>query len=399
MIYSILFTAHPVTGWKTIGELNSYKGYSYDSFDNSIAKKIYPLISNYYLNLDVGGYMALAHDFPNAYFRGKYTFLTRPLYTFIVHVVSLPLHLVSNSYSTTFLAGLFVNFVLFFFTVLLFYLLIKKIVSSRIAFLSSILLIFSPFAHAWLVQPETNIFGAFELMLSLYFIYDYVKNPSSKKLIIFSLIIGTMMLGKKFLAISFFILILSVYFKRYKEGIIFFLIHAVPFLLWSLWITKVWNLHFYVDEVSFGVGIWFLDILKWPWDKVMLRFLGFIPSFINSILYGFLMLPPIFAMVGFPKLQMKNKNIIVFGLIASFFMLFFASTLYIPRHAFLLFPIVYPLTVLGIDKIAGFFERYKKGCGLAVTIAIFMILIAISSVNIFKVFPYDTFYFPYEQSE
>lgn len=392
LVYSFLFTSYPASGgcWKTIEALNFYKGYTFDSFDNAIAKKVYPLLSNYHMNCDAGGYLLLAHDFPQHYFRGHLAFLTRPLYPFLVYLISQPLHLISNSYSLTFVAGLFLNFVLFFFTVFLFYLLVKNLISSRVAFLSSVLLIFSPFAHAWLVQPETNIFGAFTVILSLYLIYNYTTHPSIKKLIIFSLLIGILILGKKFFAITFFILILAIYFKRYKEGIIFFILHLIPFFLWYLWVTQVWHFSFLVDELSFGVGVWLFDLFNRPWYEIIQKFLNPLPSFINSILYGFLLFPPIFSVIGFPYLSLKKKNIIIFGLIFSFFILFFIANLYIPRHAFLLFPIVYPLAILGMDRTADFLKKYKNWYALIFYLMIFIFLLIISNINVFKIFPYDS---------
>ena len=123
--YSFLFPAYNDNPyWKTIKDLNFYQGYSFNDFDNGFIQKIYPLISHYRMNLDVGGYLLLAHDFPQHYFKGNYTLLTRPLYPILVNLVAKPLHLISSSYSLTFVAGLLVNFILFFFAVILFYLLV-----------------------------------------------------------------------------------------------------------------------------------------------------------------------------------------------------------------------------------------------------------------------------------
>lgn len=384
-VYSFLVPSYQVDSsyWKTFEQLNFYKGYSFNSFDNSLFNIIRPLISNYHMNLDGGGYLLLAHDFPQHYFEGHNTFLSRPLYPFLVFVISRPLHLISNSYSLTFAAGIIFNLTLFFFTVFLFYLLVEKLISHKVAFWSSVLLIFSPFVHTWLVQPETNIFGIFEVVLSLYLLFSYANKPSLKKLIIFSLIVGILLLGKKLFAITFFILILAILYKRYKEGIIFFVIHLIPTALWFLWVTKVWHLNFYVDELSFGAGIWLFNLFYWPWHETLKKLFTVIPNFITSIIYGFLLIPLIFSLIGFSSISFKRKNIIILAFVFSFFLLFFITDIYWPRYGFLIFPVIYPAAVLGIEKSSLFLERKTFFPGKVFFALVVSLIIVISQLNIY----------------
>lgn len=394
LAFSFLFSSydHSSSYWKTIKELSFYKGYSYDSFDNSIVAKIYPLISNYHINLDSAAHILLAHDFPQSYFRGIHTFLNRPLYAFLIYLISRPLHLISDSYALTFAAGIFLNYILFLSTVFLFYLLVKNLISSRVAFLSSILLIFSPFVHIWLIQPETNIFGAFAVILSLYLLYNYLTSPSIRKLILFSLLIGTLMLGKMLFAITFFILLLAIFTKHYKEGILFLIIHLIPLVLWYLIVTKVFGFAYYSGEMTdfnmFLINGWLFNFFELPWYKIFQILLNSLPLFIISLLYSFLVIPVILALVGLREISLKIRNFsFIFTL--SFFVLFLVMNYYTPRHVFLLYPIVYPPAILGIDRIAGILKKYKSWYALAFYLVIFMILIIISNVDIYKVFPYD----------
>lgn len=394
-VYSFLFPIYDIDNpyWKSIQELGFIEGHPLGSFDGQIAKKIYPLISDYRINGDAGGMILLARDFPQYYFRGHFAFIDRPLYAFLVFLTARPMSLISDSYSATFAAGIFLNFVIFFFTVFLFYLLVKKIISSRVAFLSSVLLIFSPFAHIWLVQPETNIFGAFSVISSLYLLYNYAVSPSTRKLIIFSLIIGLLMLGKMLFFISFFILILAVLFRRFKEGILFLAVHLVPLGLWYFLVNGVFKFNNYLsDNISLNMYLaenWLINIFQWPWHRTFKIFLDALPKFISSAFYGFLALPVIFALAGFRKLSISRKNLFCSGFIFSFFALIFAMNYYSPRHSFLLFPIVYPLAVLGIDRVADFLRKYKKWYAVGFYLITFTALIIISSINILKVFPYN----------
>lgn len=389
-LFSFLFPTYDDTSYWQKAEALGFSSwnrqrYSLDTFDNSFIKKAYPLIANYHMNLDVGGYLLIAHDFPQHYFKGNYTLLTRPLYPILVNWLARPLHLISGSYSMTFVAGLLLNFALFFFTVYLFYWLVKKFISDRVAFLSSALLIFSPFAHVWLVQPETNIFAIFAIIFSLYLLYGYVQAPSLRKLIIFSLAVGFLLLGKKIFAISVFILLLAFFFKRYKEGIIFFVLHLLPLAFWSFWITRVWGLPLYVDEVSvWGYGTWFLNIFNWPWYQTFKIFINSVPNFISMVIYGFILLPVIFALIGYRRLILEKKKIFLLSFIFSFFILIFSMQLFIPRWGFWLFPIILPLAVLGIDEVADFIKKYKTSYAKAFYILIYSLIILISSLNIYK---------------
>ncbi|MBI3335402.1 MAG: hypothetical protein HY001_02795 [Candidatus Portnoybacteria bacterium] len=391
-LYSILFPSYYPSHryWMSLEELNLYKkDYSLGSFDNLLIKKLEPFIANYRVNVDVGGYLLLAHDFPRQYFRGHLTFLTRPLYPFMVYLVARPLQLISTSYSMTFLAGLVLNGALFFITAMLFYRLVAQYVSPLVGFGASSLLILSPFAHIWLSQPETNIFGAFLVMLSLYLLSFYLHHPSQKNLVLFSLIIGTLLLGKKLFFISFFIISLALIFKRYREGIIFFFLHLIPFALWYLFVTFVWGLSFQVDEVSsFGVGVWLIDVFTKPCYYTMGKLSGALPEAITATMYGFIVIPLLFSLGGWPSLKMKYKKIIASTYCFSLFLLLFMAGRFIPRHAFLLFPLIYPSAVLGIERSVLFLTKRSIPVPALWYFLLYGSLIIPAHTNIYRFIPY-----------
>lgn len=392
LIYSFLFPAVGYTGtghgWLSFQDLIRHQKSPLDVSDASIIDKFSPLFSKYRVNADGAVYLILAKNFPEYYFENN-IFLSRPLYSFFVAVVAFFPRLFFDSYATFFVSAIFLNFILAFATILLFYFLVKNLISPRVAFLSSFLLIFSPFFHIWLVQPLPEILGTFMVITSLYFIYNYIKKPSYLKLVIFSLIIGTFMLAKMFFAISIFILLLAVYFKRYKEGLLFAVIHLIPLGVWYLFVTKILGIGYYVNEAStFNIGIWLFNIFYWPWQKTAEIFLAVLPRFFSSVIYGFLLIPVIFAAAGFKNLSLPNKNLLCSSFIFSFLTLFFIMNYYIPRHGFLLFPIIYPLTVLGIDRVADFLKRYKVWYSVAFYVVAIASFVIISSVNIYKVVDY-----------
>jgi hypothetical protein len=253
--------------------------------------------------------------------------------------------------------------------------------------LSSLLYIFSPHVHIGLVQPDPRVYGTFMIVAGLYLIHSYIKKPSLPKLAIFSFILGILLLGKSFIALSVFVLILAVYFKRYKEGILFLIINLLPLFFWYLFVTFALKLKFYDVAVGAGAIVWMAKIFSWPWQRTAQIFLDFLPNYVSATIYGFLAAPLIFAFIGFKNLVLKNKEIIYISFILSFLALFFATNFIYPYHAFLIFPFVYPLTVLGIDRVANFLKQYRRAYGTIFYAATIAILIIISSLNIYQIAP------------
>ena len=61
---------------------------------------------------------------------------------------------------------------------------------------------------------------------------------------------------------------------------------------------------------------------------------------------------------------------------------------YSPRHAFLLFPVILPLAVLGLESCADYLGKYKSWLSPALYAAVLAILIFLSSVNVFEIINY-----------
>ena len=268
--------------------------------------------------------------------------------------------------------------------------LLKKLFSLKVAWLSSILLIFSSFVHSYLNQPLAEMLMAFAVITSAYLLYNYVKKPSLLKLIVFSLLVGIFMLGKMFFAISFFFLLLAIYFKRYKEGVAFLIIHLIPFLLWYLWTTQVWHIDYYSHQVGdWDMGIWVFKMIYWPWQEIYRTLFSVFPNFIKAVFYSFLLVPVFFSVIGRQKLPFKSKNIFYFGPILSVFLLGFLTKFYYLRHVFLLFPIIYPAAVLGMERMIAYFAKYKPLPYWVFYVIVIGLMIVISNINIYQIFDYN----------
>jgi 4-amino-4-deoxy-L-arabinose transferase-like glycosyltransferase len=375
--------------WKSLDTVSNYKGRSFDSFDQTLVAKLAGMVSSYKLNCDAGGFVILAHGFPADYFRGRLMFINRPLLPFVVSIFAAPLHLISPSYSMTFAAALLVNAMLLFFSAYLLYWLCRQYFSERVAFLSGVLFLLSPFSRSWLVQPETNVAGVFSVILFCTLLHIYAKKPSLKKLIIYSLTIGLTLMFKMNFAFAVFIIILAVAYRKYKEGIIFLVVHLLPLLAWYVWVTRIWGLSFSTQEVSnFQIGVWFFDALRGPLYQLIAEFIASIPQYFTAFVYGFFPVVAFFSLFGFYNWENKNKKLFFFGLVTSVFALLFAIHIYLPRYAFFLFPIIYPLAVIGIDHLGDWLGKYRWYRSWLYYAIIYTLIILPALLPIFKIYEY-----------
>lgn len=390
LIYSFLFPAVGFSAnWQPI---QTYlPKFNIGNQDVFILDKLLPFVSaEFRLNSDVGHYVELAKDFGPEYLAGNNTLLAHPFYSFLIFLASLPFrYFIGSSYGVIFGWAILVNFILLSSAVILFFLLLKRIFSLRIAFLSSVLLIFSPLVHASLVQPRAEVFAIFAVTVSAWFLYSYIRKPSFLRLIVSSLIIGMFLLGKLFFAIPIFILLLAIYFKRFKEGLAFLTVYSVPFALWYFLVTLVWKIPFRFYEVQYYKGgTWLFNIFQWPWHQTAQVLLAAIPDFIEALVYSFLLIPAVLSLIGFGILPLKQKNIIYLSSIISVFLMSFLINVYHYRLTFLLFPLIYPASILGIEKIADFLKKYRFAYGITFYAVAVGFIIFISSLNFFRIFDY-----------
>lgn len=391
LLYSFIYPTHGARGkaWLSLPDLISHEKSPLGSSEGSLITKVYGILDDYYINADGGQYLLLANDFPNHYLESHPVILDRPLYSFLIATVAFFPRLFFDSYATLFASAIFLNFILGFFSVVLFYYLCEKLISSRVAFLSSLLLVLSPNFHVWMVQIMPEMLTNFMVTATLFLLYCYVKKHSYPKLIIFSLIVGTFMLGKMLFALSIFILLSAFYFRRFREGIVFLVVHLIPMVLWYLFVMKVLKMPFFVNEVAdYDVGVWLFNIFQWPWKKTAEIFLLALPRFIGILFSGFLFLPIIFSVIGLKKITFKYGKLFIFGFILSFLILVFITNLYFPRYGFWIFPVVYPLTVLGIERVADFFKKYKNWYAQVFYLIAYFSIIAISNSNFYRIINY-----------
>ncbi|MBI2042708.1 MAG: hypothetical protein HYT21_03125 [Candidatus Nealsonbacteria bacterium] len=390
LVYSFLYPSVGLDdNWQPISQY--LQKFSVEGSDNFLLSTGLSFVSpNYRLNSDVGHYLELAKDFSPQYF-AESPFMERPLYPLMIFLASLPLRIFAPaSYGMIFAASMLVNFALISAAVILFFFLLQKIFSPKVAWLSSILLIFSPFVHSYINQPLAEMLMAFAVVLAGYLLYNYAKDASSVKLVVFSLIIGLLMLGKMFFAISFFILLLALYFRRLREGAVFAVMHLLPFLFWYIWTTKIWHIAYRTHQMTdWDMGVWIFRIFSMPWQKTYEIFLALAPNFISALIYAFLLFPVVFSIIGLRQMHFKHKNIVYFSAILAVFGLGFLAKFFYIRHVFLLFPLIYPAAVLGIEETAKYAARGRQWIRLLLYAMLIGFIIIVSNIDIYRVFDYN----------
>jgi len=354
------------------------------SDDFNLAKIFFNWFPDYHIICDATSFLFLAKNFPQSY-QERNIYIDHPLYNFFAFIILKPLSLFLNSSSYAVIFGVFivVNVILMIISSILFFLLLLDFISPKNAFISALFLIVSPFTHSLLSQTTSSgIIEIFVVAVSLWLLNNYRKHSSRNRLIAYSLIFGVLLLGKQIFAISFFVLFLAWYFGRIREGLIFLFLQFVPTLLWFLYVKFGLHLPYNMVNVTYyDQGTWFLKSANWQPYQMGRILISALPKFFDSLIYGFLLLPVPLSFYGLYKMDLKNKFLLYFSLMISFFLLFFGMNYFRDTLSFLLFPIIYPTSVIGLDYLRNFLRKYSKVLSDIVYIGLIMSILIIANLN------------------
>lgn len=309
----------------------------------------------YNMNCDSVGFIAAGHEFPEA-FADDPTRMSRPIYPLIEKLMFDTL--LNLGFDDGLLVGVygpvFINFMLAVGSAIILYYIVGKFFNKLIAIISALLLLLSSHFHIFLGQAHTEVAGDFVVVLCLLLIYLYSRRPSTKRMVLFSLFAGLLMLLKFVFSLLIFTVLILLYFKKYRELAIFAPLFFLPSALWYLFVTQVMHLDFVSAEVSmYQQGTWFLHILSKPSDLYIIpySYLVTLCLLVFDTLVAFGVVPVILATYGFVLWQYKHKNSIVFLFITSLTLMLYAMLFGGARFAFVLYPIVLPLAAYGLLEI------------------------------------------------
>ena len=337
--------------------------------------------------------------------------INRPAVPALNFILSKPIYFIGNLFfdisklESAAVAFLIVKFAFYLICSLFMYFLIKKYLNSQIAIIGVFLFLTHPFMIYHATHLSIPEFSFFIPIIILYLFSNISEKYSLKKNIIFSLILGTLMLAKQAYGIYLAIIIFSIFFKRYKEIIISILVHFVP-LMFYMFLLKLNNIDYYNHEVvCCNAPTWiFNDLLIRPIPEILhvglfslhtffLKAFDFYTIwFFMGILFSYLFL------TGKIKNNSKfhSKKIIYFLIILIFFtwVQFFAANRwwvnYIASAEYAIF--IYGGSGYIVFNLLKIFSNNLRKKIIFVSIPIVIILSMFRIVN----FPYEH---PYDQKE
>lgn len=275
--------------------------------------------------------------------------------------------------------------------ILLFKILIKYF-SRRIALASVILVYFHPFSILFMTTFVATEFQFINPIIILYLFLNIKDNYSTKKNILFSLLVGTLMLAKQNYAIYIAILLFTFFYKKeYSKSIISFLVHLIPFFAW-LGVVKLMGLTYYDSNVEgYGQGSWLLTelLLMNPLAIIQTIMVSIADWLTVTIRYFHIFF--ILALLAFTNINIKkiyNKHIAVFSLL--FICLVWLQFLAARSNAYYLNSdlsiIIFPL---GAYMLYYLLDRYGKINLFRPIIIAYILLSLLSMMNFPWIHPYE----------
>lgn len=354
-IIGLLIPAYGDACWYSFSDIISQnQRYPFLDSGRGAMESFFRFFSDYHLNCDKG-FIPLIADFPGYYSAGapdSLVYLNRPLYPAVAALIFKIARLFTGApdFILAFASAIAINYIFAVVAAITAYVLARRFFSPPIAFMSAFLFIFSPFFHIFINQPIAEILSAFIVVVTLALFAAYVAKPSAAALVLYSLLFGLFMLGKMIYALAFFIIFLAWYFRRWKEGVLFLAVQSIPVAVWFLLVKYSFDLSYYIHELQYGnaTAAWLFTLFTHPWQETAFIVINSAPHFFTATVYGFLLIPLLFASYGWRARHFSHQRVFIAGYIGSFFLLSFIMVFWQPRLSFLLFPVVYPFTAFGL---------------------------------------------------
>lgn len=325
--------------------------------------------------------------------------VSRPGYPILIKCISLFLfktinliHPVSVLVASG-IAYLILKFLIYFFSSLLLYKLVKYFFDDKIAILSFVIIFFHHHSIFYATTFHTSELAFIIPIIISYFFLKLFLNYTHLNNILFSLVIGFLMLCRPDYAIYLAILIFS-FLKGYsKESILSFVIHLIPIFIYLIYLQLI-NIEFSHHGIErSGYFSWFFEETKngglYKYISIiLLSFVKYISDLLNYFTIFF-----IFFIFGFAKYYKKISSNFLFFLIL-FFSLVWLQTFITNRWGGYMVAdlsvVIVPLGLVGIKYIN---NNYLEVLNLKRYVNIFVfaycILMIVSFINFPWIHPYD----------
>ncbi len=309
------------------------------------------------------------------------------------------------SISDSLLAIRIANTIISAFTVVIYFLLVKNLVNKKIAFLSSLILVFNPVYYMKGVALVTEPLFLLVFLLSFYFLLGTKDGISNNR----NLILAGVFSGLAFLTryVGLFLIVAVVIWllfprKKYKESFIYGLSSSAVILPWFL-NNKITTGYFFPYRHISTMGLYPTSEASgggFSFSPISMFFLRGLNIYafsvdISSILLFFILFP--FIIIGILK-YVQDKNFSLFILFSGFTLLYHFNH-YTIRYMLPLVPLLVPIGLLVMNdfvkhlgKISFFTVTLKPRHILSFMLGFLLILSAVSTPFFLKEGYIDPYY-------
>ena len=355
-----------------------------------------PLFWQY--NVDSPMELLTAAYFPE-YFAVNDIRISRPGYPVLVKCISLFLFVLINLFHpvsilvVSGMAYLILKFLIYFLSSILLYKLIKYFFDKKIAVLSVIVIYFHHHSIFYATTFHTSELAFIIPIIISYFFLKLFLNYSHFKNILFSFIIGFLMLCRPDYAIYLSILILCFLKGYFKETIISFTFHLLPIFIYLIYLQSI-NIEFNHHGIEkSGYFSWFFEeTQKGSFGTyIYVIFLSIVKYFHNLFTYFTIFF--IFFIFGLIKYHKKINTNFLFLIILFFFLVWLQTFITNRWGGYMvadLSVVIIPLSLVGIKYINNnYLDKLSLKKYINFFIFTYCILMILSFIHLPWIHPYD----------
>ncbi len=226
-------------------------------------------------NTDSPTELFTADEFPHS-LKETNVRVSRPAYPLLVRALQQTLELLTHMFSpfSTVLAYILLKFFVFMAYCCLFWKLLRLFLSERATLLALILSLFHPLAITFIGTYHTTELQFITPVIVVALLWDISKVYTPKKNILYSLLVGFLMLAKPDYAVYIAVLLFAVFKRKYKAAGLSFISYLIPLAAWLLFL-KLYGVPYYDNQAAeYGQGVWLYQdfILRSP--REMLQLVG-----------------------------------------------------------------------------------------------------------------------------
>ena len=357
-----------------------------------------PLFWQY--NLDSGVEILTAAYFPKI-FEVNNTRIDRPVYPIIANIFGKTIGMIAspfinlNKLEKAGIGYLLLKILIFSSSVILMNKIISKYFDNKISYLSIFFTYASPFAIFYITAFHTSELQFITPIFIIYLFTILKDKYSVSKNIVFSILIGILMLAKPNYAVYLTLIFFLIYKKKWVEIFISFFSHLIPIILYLIYINLM-NFEFQITGAKdYDQGIWiYNDIKNGNIFEIIKLFIFSFTKFFMSILYNYKIIF-LFAIAGI-LIKSFKKNIKIDHYVFLFLFVFctylqmFVADRYNNYMSYDFAIALNSFAAYGVYELIKSIERFNfRGLFIPVIMALYLTVNIASFIHLPWVHPYN----------